>query len=53
MQEVKVKDVCNGDLYCLTFRKPRAESARRWEPAFTRQHVWRSAPALQENIGVM
>jgi len=53
MQEVKVRDVCNGDLYCLTFRKPQAEGVRRWEPALTRQHSWRSTPALQENIGVM
>ncbi len=53
MQEVKVRDVCNGDLYCLTFRKPQAEGVRRWEPAPTRQHSRRPTPALQENIGVM
>ena len=53
MQEIKVRDVCNGDLYCLTFRKPQAEGVRRWEPALTRQHSWRSTLALQENMGVM
>jgi ubiquinone/menaquinone biosynthesis C-methylase UbiE len=53
MQEVKVRDVCNGDLYCLTFRKPRAEGVRRWEPALTQQHAWRSTPALHESVGAI
>jgi ubiquinone/menaquinone biosynthesis C-methylase UbiE len=47
MQEIKVRDVCNGDLYCLTFRKPLAESTRRWESALAQQPAWHSTPALQ------
>jgi len=47
MQEIKVRDVCNGDLYCLTFRKPQAEGTLRWEPALTQRLVWHSTPALQ------
>ena len=47
MQEIKVRDVCNGDLYCLTFRKPQAEGAHRWEPALTQRPAWHSTPALQ------
>ena len=52
MQEIKVRDVCNGDLYCLTFRKPQAEGTLRWEPALTQRLVWHSTPALQ-GFGVM
>jgi len=46
MQEIKVRDVCNGDLYCLTFRKPQAEGTRRRESALTQRPAWHSAPAL-------
>jgi ubiquinone/menaquinone biosynthesis C-methylase UbiE len=42
MQEIKVRDVCNGDLYCLTFRKPQAEGAHRREPALTQRPTWHS-----------
>jgi ubiquinone/menaquinone biosynthesis C-methylase UbiE len=53
MQEVKVRDVCNGDLYCLTFRKPRAEGVCRWEPTFTYKNQWHSAPTMPDSVGAI
>ena len=46
MQEIEVKDVCNGDLYCLTFIKPQVEGVRRWEPAPAQRPAWGSNTAL-------
>jgi ubiquinone/menaquinone biosynthesis C-methylase UbiE len=39
MQDVVVKDIWAGELYCLTFRKPLVESTHRWEPAATQRSL--------------
>jgi len=53
MQDVAVKDIWTGELYCLTFRKPPAEGTRRWEPAFTYKNQWHSAPTMPDSVGAI
>jgi ubiquinone/menaquinone biosynthesis C-methylase UbiE/uncharacterized protein YbaR (Trm112 family) len=53
MQNVAVKDIWTGELYCLTFRKPPAEGTRRWEPAFTYKNQWHSTSTMPDSVGAI
>ena len=48
MQEIKVRDVCNGGLYCRTFRKPRAEGVRQLQWQLRRNNRGDKSPSAYD-----